>query len=116
MIDGITSADPFLRISNGESPGVYYNTTNISSGIVRYTNNQFQVYDGHNWLSVPSNRASIGLSDHAVEAIEWSLKKMKEERRIEELAKSNPAIQIAYDNFKKSEEQLKTTIYLSQHE
>lgn len=116
MIGGITSSDPFIRISNGDSAGVYYNTTNPSAGLIRYYNNCFQVYDGYNWLNVPNNVAIIGMSDHAVEAIEWALKKIKEEKRVEELARTNPSIQFAYDNFKKAEEHLKTTIYLSKHE
>ena len=116
MISGITSADPFLRVSNGESSGVYYNTGNPSAGMVRYNQNKFQVYDGYNWLDVPSNLASIGLSDYAVEAIEWSLKKMKQDKRIEELSKTHPAIKSAYENYKQAEERLQTTIYLSQNE
>lgn len=113
MIRGITSADPFLRVSDGETSGVFYNTSNVSAGMLRYYNNQFQVYDGYSWLDITAKYASIGLSDYAVEAIEWSLKKMREEKRIEDIAKKNPAVQAAYDNFKKAEEQLLTTIHLS---
>jgi hypothetical protein len=116
MIRGISSADPFIRISNGDTAGVYYNASNPSSSMVRYYNNHFQVYDGFTWLDIPSNQASVGLSDYAVEAIEWSLKKMKEEKRIEDLAKNHPAVNAAYENFKRAEEQLKATIYLSQYE
>jgi hypothetical protein len=38
---------------------------------------------------------------------------MYEEDYIKQLAKTNPAVTAAYNNFKKAEEQLKSTIILS---
>lgn len=116
MIRGITSADPFIRISDGDTAGVYYNASNPSAGMVRYYNNHFQVYDGFVWLDIPDGFASVGLSDNVIETIEWSMKKMKEEKLYLDKAKNNTAVKSAYENFLKAEEQLKTTIYLSQHE
>jgi hypothetical protein len=51
-----------------------------------------------------------------VKAIEWSIKQIEEENKMKELCKNHPAVEIAYDNFQKASEQLKTTIILSQDE
>jgi hemerythrin superfamily protein len=42
--------------------------------------------------------------------------KMAEDAKLEELSKKHPAIKAAYENLKRAEEQLKTTIILSKDE
>lgn len=86
------------------------------SGQLRYHNNVLQVYDGNLWQNLSTSYADITLSDSAISAIKWAQNKMNEEIALEILSKENPAVKIALDNFKKAEEQLKTTIILSKDE
>lgn len=117
MITGI-SGGPYVYISDTTAGGAvgYTPNSNPLSGSVRYNQyGQVEVYDGYNWR-ISSQNPQINLSFEAQEAIAWALKKMKEEKELEELAKSNPAIKAAVKNLKSAEEQLKTTIILSRDE
>lgn len=113
MIKGVTATGQHIIVTNGNPGGLYYNTSNMSAGMVRYYNNEFQVYDGAAWLPVMSSYADVSLSHGANTAIEWAMKKMQEERELEQLASEHPAVHAAYENMKKAAEQLKATIILS---
>lgn len=106
----------FVQVTGGNSGGVYYDTTRASAGMVRYHNNELQVYDGNSWLSISSSYASVGLTSPAESAINWALGKMNEEQTILQYAKDHPAVAAAYENLKRAEEQLKITMILSKDE
>lgn len=114
MINNISGSGNII-VTGGSSFMPFVNMSNPSAGMVRYNgNNQcIEVYDGLTWLTMNSNHVGIGLTDTANAAISWVMNKMAEEKDLEELSKKNPAVEAAYNNFKKAEEQLKTTIILS---
>jgi len=85
-------------------------------GSVRYINGSFEVYDGSLWRQLGNSYVSINLNEHAIKAIDWALKKINEEQYLEEMARTQPAVKSAYENFKRASEQLKTTIILSNDE
>ena len=117
MIKGLTGSGPHLRVVSATNGGTYYNTGNMSAGMVRYYNNEFQVYDGVTWLNIQGSYSDVSLTHDANTAIDWAMKKMQEEQELEHLASEHPAIKIAYDNMQKAAEQLKATIILSkEHE
>lgn len=116
MIKGITATSPFLQVHNGDPNPLYYNTSNMSAGMVRYYNNEFQVYDGQTWLSVPNQFTSVSLTQSAVDAINWASKQMFEDRELEQLSKDHPSVAAALENVRKAQEQLKITIILSKDE
>lgn len=113
MIKGITGGE-FITVS-GPSVEPYVNMSNPSAGMLRYNGNtqNVEVYDGTMWLLLASNYPSINLSQSAQDAIAWAMRKMTEEETVKRLAEKNLAINAAYNNLKKAEEQLKTTIHLS---
>ena len=113
MIKGIQSSSPHVILTGGDPSGVYYNTSGMSAGMVRYYNNAFEVYDGMTWIQITNQYASISLTPLADTAINWAAKKMQEEQELEHLASKHPAVQAAYENMKKAAEQLKATIILS---
>lgn len=107
---------PYLEIDNNQSSYPYISSTGLMSGQVRYNNSSFEVYDGTSWITIGQLYPTISLHPRAIQAIEWTLKKMEEESKIQELTKTHPAVQAAYENFKKSSEQLQSTLILSKDE
>ena len=105
QVEGVNHSDPYINYNNG-----------ATTGMVRYVNNTFQVYDGNIWQNIGQSYPMIKLTESATKAINWALKEMETEEKIEELGKDSPAIQAALDNFRRAAEQLKATIILSQNE
>ena len=82
---------------NGGMPATTY--MNISSGLmnvgdVRYNTQmqRFEVYDGQMWMELNTSHASVGLTPDAERALDWAIRKQREDADLESLAKSNPAI------------------------
>ena len=110
------SSNGHITITGGSPSARYINNNGLLNGSVRYNNGNFEVFDGSSWMNIEGSHAFVTLSAQANDAISWALEKMMEEQKIRLAAKLNPAIQAAYENFKRSEEQLKTTIILSNNE
>lgn len=112
MIKGVISTDQHLSIGHIEH--VYFNMSTPSAGMMRYNGNSscIEVYDGSYW-KILNNFQDIKLSENTRKILEWASKKMEEESNIEQLAKTHPAIASALENFRRAEQQLETSIYLS---
>ena len=117
MINSIIGSNHVV-VMNGTSQGPYISNYNNSSmvGMVRYHNNQLEVYDGVSWLAITYNSTTIDLSGSANAAITWALSRMSEEAQLEKLSAEHPAVKAAYENMKRAAEQLKATIILSKDE
>ena len=81
--------------------------------MLRYHNNQLQVYDGSSWLGL-SNSVSVGVTGEANDILEWGRRKMAEERQARALAEQHPAVADALDAVREAEQQLKTIVALCQ--
>ena len=90
----------------------YIDTTKPSAGLVRYQGGNFEVFDGSSWLPLQSSYPMIELDGVTQEAVAWVKRKMVEEKRLEELAKSHPAVADAIDAVRLAEKQLKTVVAL----
>jgi hypothetical protein len=112
MLNGLIGQGHVI-VSNGHSSMPYISPGAPSSGMVRYMNNNFEIYDGSSWQILSAAYPIVDLTGTANSAINWAMKKMTEEAELEKLAKEHPAIKAAYDNMLKAAEQLKTTIILS---
>jgi hypothetical protein len=110
MINQIDGSS-YFRISGGNLRP-YIDVHKPLSGTVRYNNSGLECFNGYDWINI-TNTSYIDLEDSVAKTIAWASRKMEEEEIIERLAKDHPAIQLAYENFKKAEEQLKATIILS---
>ena len=84
-----------------------------SAGMLRF-NNAFEVYDGNNWVRIDGSFPTVGLDASAQAAIRWATAKIEEEKRIKELAETNPALQDALDALQRAEEQVKIVAALVQ--
>jgi len=117
MIKNVYANGPFLR---AETTGVSYSTPYInvgtpSAGIIRYNNQQLEVYDGSSWQPIGGNgQVMLSLDHHAERAIMWAQEKMQQERDLKELADRHPAIEDAVNKLKDAEDELKVITALIQ--
>ena len=110
MITNVYSHSGFVT-ANSTVAGPYINAGTPSAGMLRYHNQQVQVYDGSSWLAM-SSTASVGLSAEAEEIIAWARDKMQEEREARAMAPDYPAVADALGVVREAEEQLKTVVAL----
>lgn len=101
-VTGSTASDIYINPNGGPM-----------AGSVRYVNSNFEVYDGSMWRTIGSSYVSVNLNENAIKAVDWVFKKIAEEEHIEKIARVQPAVHAAYENYKRASEQLKTTIILS---
>jgi len=108
----ITSVYPTSTWVTASSPiGPYISPGAASAGMLRYHNNQTQVYDGNAWLTLGGG-SGVGLTPNAEEALAWAWLKMQQEKTAQDLAQKHPAVADALDAVRLAEQQLKTVVAL----
>ena len=110
MITNVYSTGSYLTVSSAVG-GPYINPGIPSAGMLRYHNQQVQVYDGASWLAMGST-ATIGLTGEAGEILNWAREKMQEEREARAMAEQYPAVADALGAVHEAEQQLKTVVAL----
>jgi hypothetical protein len=118
MIKGITAGAMIDVQYAGPAPYIYGKVDGQGVGTVLYNTKtqHLDVWDGTTWQQITLSQPTVSLNSSAVEAINWAMTKMAEDAKLEELSKKHPAIKAAYENLKRAEEQLTTTIILSKDE
>jgi hypothetical protein len=108
MIKNIYPGSVDVTISGGVSSMPYINSTYSGAGMVKFdpASQSFQVNDGHSWINIPNDTVTIDLSYESKKALEWARKKHREELELEELAKTNPAINDLVNQIKEKQNQL----------
>ena len=101
-----------INVINGIHSTLYIDMTRPSAGMVRYNSNNFEVYDGNGWIIIPSGDAQVALDGPTLESLQWVRRKMTEEKRLEELAKTHPSVADAIDAVRLAEQQLQTVAAL----
>jgi hypothetical protein len=109
MIKSIYPGSVDITVSGGSSVTPYINPTYSGSGMIKYdpASHSFQVNDGHSWVTIPNNDVTIDLSYESKKALDWARRKYREEQELEELAKTNPAINDLVNQIKEKQDQLK---------
>ena len=111
MINTILSGAGINVIASGSS-NPYIDMTRTSAGMVRYNNNNFEVYDGNGWMIMSGGSIQVSLDGVTLESLQWVRRKMTEEKRLEELAKTHPSVADAIDAVRLAEQQLQTVAAL----
>lgn len=110
MIKNISATGKYLQVSGGGS-STYINNFSGAQGIgnMRYntSNQNMEVFDGNNWISINMSYTSVGLTSDAESLLDWARKKRDEELERDRLAQSNPAIRDLVNQIKEKEDQLK---------
>jgi hypothetical protein len=110
MITNVYSNSAFVT-AHSTTGGPYINPGSPSAGMLRYYNNQTQVYDGSSWLPLGSS-ANVGLSGEAEAIMNWARTKMQQEQEARAMAEQYPAVADAMGAVREAEEQLKTVVAL----
>lgn len=109
------SSDWITAYSNpGSTP--YISPSQPMTGMVRYTNNQMQVYDGNGWQQIGGGIATIDLTARTKRVLEWAEHQMIQQAHYEELAKKFPAMKDALDTVEIAKEKLKVVAALVEEE
>ena len=111
MIRNIT-AGTGIHVSGSVYNSPYIDTTRTSAGMVRYVNNNLEVYDGSSWLPLQSSYPTIELDGVTQEAIQWTRRRMEEEKRMLELAKNHPTVADALAARERADEAVRITVAL----
>ena len=106
MIRNIT-AGYGIHVTNNSFSTPYIDSTRPSSGMVRYMNNNLEVYDGNSWIIMQSSYPQVELSSDVQSVVSWAKMKMAEEERIRELAAKHPTVADALEAVRQAEEQVK---------
>lgn len=101
-----------INVINGIHSTLYIDMTRPSAGMVRYNSNNFEVYDGNAWMIIPSGDTQVTLDGVTLESLQWVRRKMTEEKRLEELAKTHPSVADAIEAVRLAEQQLQTVAAL----
>lgn len=91
MIRNITNG-PGIHIAGNVYNQPYVDMSRPSAGMVRYNNNNIEIYDGASWLPMTSSYPQIELDNVTMEVIQWARRKMEEEKRMLELAQKHPTV------------------------
>lgn len=116
MIKGLTTGQTGGYLYTSGSSGTPYisaNHNNPMAGVLRLNGSNLETFDGSGWMPV-GGYADISLSGTAIAALDWANKKMSEETKIQDLAKTNPTIADAYNTYLDAQEKLKVVLTLTE--
>ena len=116
MINGLSPQGKYMYIHGGYNSGPYVNNSNTSAGMIRYNNNNLEVYDGSSWLAITGSAATVGLSPVAESAIDWVIRQMEEEKELLALAEKSKSVAIAVENLNKAKAELKLIALLAKEQ
>jgi 23S rRNA maturation-related 3'-5' exoribonuclease YhaM len=111
MIRNITGGAG-IQVTGSGYNAPYIDNTRVSSGMVRYISGNFEVYDGSSWLQLQSSYPTVELDGVTQEAIQWTRRRMEEEKRMLELAKNHPTVADALAARERAEEAVRIAVAL----
>ena len=111
MIRNITSGQG-IHIAGNVYNQPYIDMSRPSAGMVRYNGSNIEVYDGGSWLPMTSSYPQIELDGPTMEAVGWTRRKMEEEKRMLELAKTHPTVADALAARERADEAVRIAVAL----
>lgn len=101
MIKSITSDGPYLVVNGGYHNYPYFSAGAVGAGHVRWNSNmnEMEVNDGVTWRSLGASNTTVSLTDDAQNALSWALKKMQEERELNQRMERHPGLRDTYEKF-----------------
>jgi len=101
-----------IHVSGSVYNSPYVDSTRTSAGMLRYINNNLEVYDGSSWLPLQSSYPTIELDGVTQEAIQWTRRRMEEEKRMLELARNHPTVADALAARERADEAVRIAVAL----
>ena len=111
MIRNITGGAG-IHVSGSVYNAPYVDSTRASAGMVRFISNNFEVYDGSSWLPLQSSYPQVELDGITQEALQWTRRRMEEEKRMLELAKTHPTVADALAARERADEVVRIAVAL----
>jgi hypothetical protein len=101
MIRNINGSGRYITVSGGNPTFPYISPGTSGAGMVRWNANMntFEINDGSMWKTINMDYTTVQMSPIAESAIDWAIKKMNEERDLDELCKRFPGLEKARNNF-----------------
>lgn len=101
MIKGIQSTGLHVVTSNnpGSIPYIQPKTDHPSIGQMRCIQGHIEIFDGANWIRAYLGESTVSLGEDAQNAIKWSLRKMQEEKELQDRLEKHPGLKDAYEKF-----------------
>jgi hypothetical protein len=120
MIKTVNGSGRYVMVQGGFPATTYINNSSgyMNVGDVRFNTNMqmLEVYDGNRWVEMNTSHASVGLTPDAESALDWALRKMREDLELEYLAKSNPTIADLVNQKKELDDKIKMVQILMKEE
>jgi len=118
MIGNISQTGKYIAVTGGPGSNYVNNSGYMSVGELRYnTNNQqLELYNGTNWQPLIMGQYNVGLNPDAEQILDWAKTKMREEYKLEQLAKENVAIQDLVNQINEKKDQIKMVHILTKKE
>ena len=111
MIKTVNGMGRHIMVNGGFPATTYMNTSSglMSVGDLRYNSSmqRLEVYDGQMWIELNSSHASVGLTPDAERAIDWAIRKQREDADLESLAKSNKTLADLVNQKKELDDKIK---------
>ncbi len=93
-------AGRYMQVTGG-STSTYVNGYSGLQGVgnMRYntTNQNMEVFDGSNWITLNMGYASVGLTGEAESLLDWARQKRDEEFKLQCLIDKHPGLKEAYE-------------------
>jgi hypothetical protein len=100
MIKDIMQAGRYMQVTGG-STSTYVNGYSGLQGVgnMRYNtaNQNMEVFDGSNWITLNMGYASVGLTGEAETLLDWAKQKRNEEFKLKSLMEKHPGLKEAYE-------------------
>jgi len=103
-----------INVIGGHSslPYVPSNANNPIQGMVRVSNNNFQVFDGSSWVMLGGASAIVKLDDVTQKIIAWAKGKMEQEAKYAELAVNHESVAFALQAAEQARQELDLIVQL----
>ena len=120
MIKTVNGSGRYMMVNGGFPATTYINTSSgfMNVGDLRFNTNtqNLEVYDGQMWRELNTSHASVGLTPDAEKAIDWAIRKRKEEDDLMKLAESDPTIADLVNQKKDIENKIEVVKILKRNE
>ena len=109
MIKGLIGGSNVI-VSGGHTsfPYVPQNSNNPIQGMLRVNGQDLQVFDGSTWIQLGTSFATVELSAEAQTLLQWARDQKQKQADREARIKKNPALQKAFENIQRAEENFDT--------
>lgn len=98
MIRGVNGGAHII-VSGGHSYMPHISPGAQSAGMVRYNTNMdcLEVYDGTGWQPIGTAHPTVELSPLARQAVDWAMRKQREEDELKALMEQHPGLRELHD-------------------